>query len=257
MPERAPIHVEARDLGVRYPGGLDALRGVDLAVGRGEFVAVIGPSGCGKSTLLRAIAGLVPVSSGSLAVDGRAPADARRQRRAAFVFQDPTLLPWRSVRDNVRLPLELTGASASAQREAADQALALVGLAEFAASAPGELSGGMKMRASLARALVTRPDLLLLDEPFGALDEMTRERLDDELLRLWERDRFTALAVTHSVAEAVLLSDRVLVVSPRPGTIAAEVEVALPRPRRSAAQSDPAFAALAGEVRARLREVSA
>src|SRR5690606_34500710 len=144
---------------------------------------------------------------------------------------DPTLLPWRTVRDNVRLPLELAGAPADAQRRAADDALALVGLAEFAGAAPAQLSGGMKMRASLARALVGRPALLLLDEPFGALDELTRERLDDELLRLWERDRFTALAVTHSVAEAVLLSDRVLVMSPRPGRVAAALTIDLPRPR--------------------------
>lgn len=238
-------HIVARGVDARY-GALPALTGLDLAVRRGEFVTVVGPSGCGKSTLLRLVAGLARPSGGALRVDSP-------RRALAFVFQDPTLLPWRTVRANVALPLELAGRPADEQRAAADAALALVGLADFAGAHPAELSGGMRMRASLARALVARPELLLLDEPFGALDEMTRERLDEELMRLWEQERWTVLAVTHSVQEAVLLSDRVVVLSPRPGRVVAELTIDLPRPRRAELLADPSFAALAGEVRARLR----
>ena len=246
-PHAAP-HVELRGVDVRY-GALPALAGVDLAVRRGEFVTLVGPSGCGKSTLLRLVAGLAERTGGALRVDSP-------RRALAFVFQDPTLLPWRTVHANVRLPLEIAGRPDDEQRAAADAALALVGLAEFAAAHPAELSGGMRMRASLARALVARPELLLLDEPFGALDELTRERLDDELMRLWEKERWTVLAVTHSVHEAVLLSDRVVVLSPRPGRVVAELAIDLPRPRRAELLADPAFAALAGEVRAHLRAAS-
>jgi NitT/TauT family transport system ATP-binding protein len=238
-------HVLARAVGVRFDA-VEAVRAVDLTIARGEFVALVGPSGCGKSTLLRLAAGLVRPTSGELHIGSP-------RRAIAFVFQDPTLLPWRTVRANIRLPLELAGRPASEQQAAADAALALVGLHEFGDAHPAALSGGMKMRASLARALVARPELLLLDEPFGALDELTRERLDDELLQLWERDRFTAVAVTHSVSEAVLLADRVLVLSPRPGRIVAELAIDLPRPRRSTLLATPEFAALAGRLRAHLR----
>ena len=228
-----------------------ALDGVDLEIFPGEFVALIGPSGCGKSTLLRAIAGLVRPSSGELQVAGLTPESARtRWGRQAFVFQDPTLLPWRSVRANVGLPLELgTPARPSDTRLAVERALDLVGLTDFADSHPAELSGGMRMRASLARALVTRPELLLLDEPFGALDELTREHLDDELLRLWQRDGFAAIAVTHSIAEAVWLADRVLVMSPRPGRILHTVKISLPRPRPPDLQTSPEFTALLATLR--------
>ena len=242
------LQVELRGVGVRY-GALRALEDVDLELRRGEFVTLVGPSGCGKSTLLRVVAGLVPPSSGERRI-------ACRPNQVAFVFQDPTLLPWRTVHANVRLPLELARRPSAEQGAAADAALARVGLAEFAAAHPAELSGGMKMRASLARALVARPELLLLDEPFGALDELGRERLDDELMALWERERWTVLAITHSVAEAVLLSDRVLVCSGRPGRVVAELAITLPRPRRAAQLDAPALAALAGAVRARLREAA-
>ena len=249
-PDR-PALVAAHGLGLRYPGGVLALDGVDLEVRTGEFVALVGPSGCGKSSLLRAIAGLIPTSFGRLQVAGLAPAAARKQwGRQAFVFQDPTLLPWRTVRDNVALPLELGAATPPADlRPAVDRALDLVGLAEFADTYPAELSGGMRMRASLARALVTRPELLLLDEPFGALDELTREHLDDELLRLWQRDRFAAIAVTHSLAEAVWLADRVLVMSPRPGRILHILPVELPRPRPPGLLTSPEFTALLATLR--------
>jgi NitT/TauT family transport system ATP-binding protein len=254
--------VAARGLGLRYPGpagtsGVLALTDVDLEIGRGEFVALVGPSGCGKSTLLRAIAGLTEISSGELRVADITPRLARtRWGRAAFVFQDPTLLPWRTVRDNVALPLELGRSAGEVHREAVDRALALVGLTEFADTHPAELSGGMRMRASLARALVTRPALLLLDEPFGALDELTREHLDDELLRLWQRDGFAALAVTHSLGEAVLLADRVLVMSPRPGRITHILTVTLPRPRPPELQTGREFTALLAELRARVQEAA-
>lgn len=255
-PPRAPL-VTAHDLDLRYPGGLLALAGVELELHASEFVAIVGPSGSGKSSLLRAIAGLTPTSRGELRVAGLTPEHARtRWARAAFVFQDPTLLPWRSVRDNVALPLEL-GRSRSTtleHRAEVDRALTLVGLADFAEVHPDQLSGGMRMRASLARALVTRPELLLLDEPFGALDELTRERLDDELLRLWQRDRFAALAVTHNLAEAVLLADRVLVLSPRPGRITHQQPIDLPRPRPPGLQHTPEFAAQLATLRARVQE---
>ena len=249
--------VTARGFALHHHAGVLALDGVDLDISRGEFVALVGPSGCGKSTLLRAIAGLVRGCAGQLLVAGLAPDIARKQwGRQAFVFQDPTLLPWRSVRANVALPLELgtPTTDAAATRTAIDRALALVGLTDFADTHPAELSGGMRMRASLARALVTRPELLLLDEPFGALDERTREHLDDELLRLWQRDGFAALAVTHSLAEALWLADRVLVMSPRPGRIVHTLQVTLPRPRPPGLQTSGEFTALLARLRAAVEE---
>lgn len=251
-PEPAPL-VQARGVSLRFPGGLLALDDLDLDLMPGELVAIVGPSGCGKSTLLRAVAGLLPTSAGTLSVAGLAPDAARRRwGRLAFVFQDPTLLPWRSVRDNVRLPLELGRHPDPDPDAAVARALALVGLEDFAHAHPAELSGGMRMRASLARALVTRPALLLLDEPFGALDERTRERLDQELLGLWQRDGFAALAVTHSLAEAVLLADRVVVLGPRPGRVVHVLSVDLPRPRPPELQTTPAFTARLAELRARI-----
>ncbi len=264
-PGPAPL-VLARGLSLRFPGGLLALDGIDLELRRGELLAIVGPSGCGKSTLLRAVAGLLPTTGGTLTVAGLTPELARRQwGRQAFVFQDPTLLPWRSVHDNVRLPLELGRYPKNDPRNdpktdpqpdpetAVARVLALVGLQEFAGAHPAELSGGMRMRASLARALVTRPELLLLDEPFGALDELTRERLDQELLGLWQRDGFAALAVTHSLAEAVLLADRVLVMRPRPGRVTHTLTIDLPRPRPPEIQTTPAFTALLADLRARIQ----
>ena len=255
-PQPTPL-VTAHNLHLRYPGGLLALADVELELHAGEFIAVVGPSGSGKSSLLRAIAGLTPTSRGELRVAGLTPEHARtRWGRAAFVFQDPTLLPGRSVRDHVALPLEL-GRSRSTtleRRAEVDRALTLVGLRDFAERHPDQLSGGMRMRASLARALVTRPELLLLDEPFGALDELTREHLDDELLRLWQRDRFAAVAVTHNLSEAVLLADRVLVLSPRPGRVIHQQPIDLPRPRPHGLQHTPEFAAQLATLRARVQE---
>jgi len=235
----APIAVEIRGASKRYPNGLRALDPVDLKVQEGEFLTLVGPSGCGKSTLLRMVAGLLPPSTGGItlwpadpiASDQRPKPNARALQRLAFVFQSATLMPWASVERNVRLPLDLARIPErdAAQRVAA--ALALVGLQEFPRSLPRELSGGMQMRVSIARALVTEPRLLLLDEPFGALDEITRNRLDRDVRDLWAQRSLTVLFVTHSIYEAVFLSTRVLVMSARPGRIAGELAIDEPHPR--------------------------
>jgi len=248
-------HLVASDLSYRFPGGVQALRSVSLRIAAGELVSVVGPSGCGKSTLLRLVAGLLRGAEGELRVHGLDPLGARRRgTELAFVFQDPTLLPWRTVEANVRLPLELRGRAGESERVRTAEVLRLVGLEEFRRARPRQLSGGMQMRVSLARALVTRPGLLLLDEPFAALDEITRQRLNEELLALRARDRFTALFVTHNVGEAVFLSDRVLVMSGRPGTILHEIAVPFPPPRTPALRGEPEFARLTAEVSRRLRE---
>ena len=220
-----------------FPTGTQALADVDLVVEHGQFVAIVGPSGCGKSTLLRAVAGLEPVSSGTL----NAPS-----KGVAFVFQDANLLPWRTIRANVALPLELSGESNAAAR--ADESLARVGLVGFFDHYPRELSGGMRMRASLARALVTRPQVLLLDEPFGALDEITRYRLQDDLLTLHAELGFTALFVTHSVFEASYLADRVVIMSARPGRIVGDLPIHLDRPRAASLRTDPGFGPIVQSV---------
>ena len=209
-------------VGRTFPDGTEALHSVDLTVDRGEFVSVVGPSGCGKSTLLRLASGLDHVTGGELRVDST---------RVGYVFQDPTLLPWRTVRRNVELLAELDKLSKAERRRRVDEAVALVGLDDFQKHRPRALSGGMRMRVSLARSLVLEPDVFLFDEPFGALDEMTRERLNSELLALFASRRFAALFITHSVAEAVFLSTRVVVMSPRPGRILGEVAVPFAYPR--------------------------
>jgi len=238
--------VVAHRLSKRFANDVEALVGIDLDISRGEFVSIVGPSGCGKSTLLRLIAGLTSPSSGSLTIDELPPVKARRQRQElAYVFQEATLLPWRTVAGNVLLPLELRH-----QRDPAivDRILELVGLADFARAYPRQLSGGMRMRVSIARALVTRPDLLLLDEPFGALDEITRQRLNEELLRLWEEERWTGVFVTHNVYEAVVLSQRVLVMSARPGSLLADIAVPFVHPREPDLRTTPEFNRIAEEV---------
>jgi len=243
--------IEVRDLAHRYAstaGEVVALERASLRVAAGEFVSIVGPSGCGKTTLLRAVAGLLEASEGEVRVLGGAPAEAQRAHALGLVTQDPGLLPWRSVEANVRLPLEITGKSADVPA-----LLERVGIARFARYRPGQLSGGMRQRVALARALAHRPRLLLMDEPFGALDELSREDLRLELLALWERERIAVLFVTHAIHEAVLLSDRVVVMSGSPGRIVADIAVDLPRPRTDALVAAPRFIALATEVREALR----
>jgi NitT/TauT family transport system ATP-binding protein len=249
--------VLAQDVDVTYQRTIPALRGIGFEIPRGQFVSIVGPSGCGKSTLLRLIAGLVAPTRGQLHVAGHDSAARHRTARLSFVFQDPTLLPWRSVCNNVRLPLELERAPKSRRDALARSALEWVGLADFARRYPSELSGGMRMRVSLARALVTEPELLLLDEPFGALDDITRQALNEELTALWSQRHWTGIFVTHNIAEAVFLSERILVLSPRPGRIVADVPVPLATPRTHELRSRPEFARLTGEVAALLRRASA
>ena len=230
-----------------YDNGVIALGPLDLDVARGEFVALLGPSGCGKSTALRLIAGLSAPSSGTVDVSHQAgKADGRHP--IGFVFQEPTLMPWATVGDNVRLPLKLANAPAAEADGRVANVLAQVGLAEFANAFPRELSGGMKMRVSLARALVTDPDILLMDEPFAALDEITRFRLNNDLLALWRTLRKTVIFVTHSVFESVYLSQRVIVMSERPGRINAEFRIDTPEPRGEDFRMSPGYAAYCREV---------
>jgi NitT/TauT family transport system ATP-binding protein len=228
----------------RFDDGTLALLPVSFSAQPGEFVAIVGPSGCGKSTLLRLAAGLTAPSTGTLTV---------RARNVGYVFQDPTLLPWRSVRRNVELLGELHAVPKAQRRAAAEAAIAAVGLTGFEDKYPRALSGGMKMRASLARALTMSPDVFLFDEPFGAVDEITRERLNDEVLRLFRARRFSALFVTHSVTEATFLASRVLVMSERPGRIIADLAVPFAYPRLPELRYDPAFAQVTGMVGAALR----
>lgn len=224
----------------QFPGGFVALRDVSLTVQAGQFVALLGPSGCGKSTVLRLLAGLEQPSQGQ--VSAPALKASARGSETAYVFQEPTLMPWASVFDNVWLPLRLQGLSRSQAAPAVRQVLASVGLSEFEQALPAALSGGMKMRASIARALVTEPEVLLMDEPFAALDEITRQRLNRDVLHWWQQRRMAALFVTHSVYEAVFLSQRVLVMGARPGRLVASVEVAEPYPRSPAFRSSPRYA---------------
>jgi NitT/TauT family transport system ATP-binding protein len=210
---------------------VEALKGISFGIERNEFVSVIGPSGCGKSTLLRLISDLLPVNAGTVHIDGEPAGVARRKREIGFVFQDPALMPWRSSIKNVRLPLEVLRRDDATERAASEQLLRLVGLGEFEAKRPDQLSGGMKQRVSIARALTYSPPLLLMDEPFGALDQITRDEMNTELLRIWGQRQSTVVFVTHSIGEAIYLSDRIIVLSARPGTIVDIVPVPLARPR--------------------------
>jgi NitT/TauT family transport system ATP-binding protein len=227
----------------------------NLRVAKGEFVTMIGPSGCGKSTVLKLISGLTMPSTGTVRVGRLSPKDARHT--ISYIFQDATLLPWRPVRQNVGLGLELDGVSRARRMQKTSSLLQLVGLEQVASAYPRELSGGMKMRVSIARALATKPQLLLMDEPFAALDEMSRDRLNEELLRLRDEQNWTAVFVTHSVAEAVFLSTRIVVLAPNPGRIHAELSVGLPFPRTALLRETPQFEALVGQVSHSLREAIA
>ena len=252
MEPAAPI-VKFTSLKKRYGGGPLVLDGLDLAVASGDFITLIGPSGCGKSTVLKLVSGLNPASEGGLEVLGTKPRLARD--RQAFIFQDATLLPWLTAQGNAELSLRLRGVSATERREKAAAMLARVGLGANTGFYPRQLSGGMKMRVSIARALTLAPELLLLDEPFGALDEMTRNRLNEQLLALREQARFTALFVTHSVSEAVFLSNRIVVMAAHPGRIHAEVGVDFAYPRRPELREQPEFQTKVIEVSRLLHQV--
>jgi NitT/TauT family transport system ATP-binding protein len=243
--EPAPPLLELSDVALAYPDGTRALAGVSLRLRAGEFVSVVGPSGCGKSSLLRIASGLLAPTGGS--------STNHATGGTGYVFQDPTLMPWRSVQRNVELLAELHRVPRAERRRRAVEAIERVGLAGFARHRPAALSGGMRMRVSLARALTLSPRLFLLDEPFGALDELTRDRLGEQLQELFCADRFAALLVTHSVVEAVYLSGRVLVMSPRPGTVVADVEVPFDYPRPAELRFSPALAAVAAKVSEALR----
>ena len=246
-------HIEIHEVSKTYPNGTHVLDQISLNIQPSELVSIIGPSGCGKSTLLKLVAGLSPLSSGKISIDGMEPVDAREIM--AFMFQDATLLPWRTVQRNVELTLELHGESGARQKEKAKAALALVGLTNVAGQYPRQLSGGMKMRVSVARALSGRPKVLLMDEPFAALDEMTRDRLNEELLRLRAENRWTALFVTHSVAEAVFLSDRIIVLSVYPGRIAHEIPVRFAASRNADLRLCAEYEQMVLEVTHKLRSV--
>jgi NitT/TauT family transport system ATP-binding protein len=235
-------------------GGVRALEAIDLDVSPGELVSLIGPSGCGKSTLLRVVGDLVEPTSGAVVVNGKSARQARLDRDYGIVFQDPVLYDWRTVVKNIALPLELLGWERATRARRVQELLELVELQGFGDHHPWQLSGGMQQRVSIARALSFSPALLLMDEPFGALDEMTRERLNAELLRIWEQSQSTILFVTHSISEAVFLSTRVVVMSRRPGRVAAIVDIDLPQPRTADTREEPRFFELVTEVRDRLRE---
>ena len=239
---------------------LKALADVSLEVAWGQFVSVIGPSGCGKSTLLRIIGGLLRPTSGESLIDGAPPAAAQRRRDIGLVFQDPSLLPWRSVLGNVRLPLEIDRSARRRPAPSPEELLELTGLDEFAGYYPYELSGGMQQRVAIARALAFDPSLLLMDEPFGALDEITRSAMRYELLRIWQTapsGRKTVVFVTHSIPEAIALSDRVVALSPRPGTVRAAIDIELPRPRTQEMERSTPFLDYADYLRSLLKEAPA
>ena len=254
-------HIVIEGVDMVYEAGqrpLTALDGIDLTVGRGEFVSIIGPSGCGKTTLLRIIGGLQSPTAGWVLIDGRPPQQAQREKQIGFVFQDPSLLPWRNVVDNVRLPLQVNGRRDSLPGKNPEGLIDLVGLREFGGYYPHQLSGGMQQRVALARSFVTAPSVLLMDEPLGALDEITRSDMRFELMRVWRSEAVTAgctvVFVTHSIAEAVLLSDRVIVMSPQPGRVAASLDIDLPRPRNEDIEETQPFVDYTRLLRGTLRE---
>jgi NitT/TauT family transport system ATP-binding protein len=231
-------------VGMTFPDGTEAVAEVSFGVGRGEFVTVVGPSGCGKSTLLKIASGLLEPTRGSVSID---------RERIGYVFQDPTLMPWRTVAGNVELLAELHGIPRAERRELAQRAIELVGLRGFERHHPKSLSGGMRMRCSLARTLTLRPPIMLFDEPFGAVDEITREHLNEETLRIFLQEGFAGLFITHSISEAVFMSSRVLVMSARPGQVVSSHTVPFPYPRQPELRFDPEFARISGEISTDLR----
>jgi NitT/TauT family transport system ATP-binding protein len=256
MTGQSPAVVAASKLGLTFQtndGPVQALSNVDLTIGKGEFVSFIGPSGCGKTTLLRVIADLERATSGTISVNGLTPEQAREKRSYGYVFQAAALFPWRTIERNVALPLEVMGLSQAEQAERIKRTLALVNLSGFEKKYPWQLSGGMQQRASIARALAFDADLLLMDEPFGALDEIVRDHLNEQLLELWARTNKTICFVTHSIPEAVYLSTRIVVMSPRPGRVTDIIESTLPKERPLDIRETPEFLAIAARVRDGLR----
>jgi NitT/TauT family transport system ATP-binding protein len=246
------IHVE--NLGIQFPGknGGDpviALQNVNLDIKQGEFISLLGPSGCGKTTLLRTIADLQQPSCGKVVIRGQSPREIRMQKKFGIVFQSPVLYDWRTVRRNVCMPMELMGMPKKERVERVTKMLDLVGLSEFGQHYPRQLSGGMQQRVGIARALAIRPEILLMDEPFSALDEFTKEKLHEDLLRIWRKTNKTILFVTHNIQEAVYLSDRVVVLSPHPGRVSAIVDIDLPRPRPISIKDTVEFTNLVSKVR--------
>jgi NitT/TauT family transport system ATP-binding protein len=256
MAENQSTVVSAKNLGLTFQtndGPVNALTGVDLDVRKGEFVSFIGPSGCGKTTFLRVIADLEKATAGAITVNGTSPEDARKNRAYGYVFQAAALYPWRTIEKNIALPLEIMGYSAAEQKARIDRTLALVNLTGFGNKFPWQLSGGMQQRASIARALAFDADLLLMDEPFGALDEIVRDHLNQQLLELWARTNKTICFVTHSIPEAVYLSTKIVVMSPRPGRVTDIIESTLPRERPLEIRETPEFLAIAHRVREGLK----
>ncbi|TPI48294.1 ABC transporter ATP-binding protein [Mesorhizobium sp. B2-9-1] len=256
MTEQPPAVVSASKLGLTFQtndGPVQALSNVDLTIGKGEFVSFIGPSGCGKTTLLRVIADLEKATAGAISVNGMTPEQAREKRAYGYVFQAAALFPWRTIERNVALPLEIIGLSQAEQAERIKRTMELVNLSGFEKKYPWQLSGGMQQRASIARALAFDADLLLMDEPFGALDEIVRDHLNEQLLELWKRTDKTICFVTHSIPEAVYLSTRIVVMSPRPGRVTDIIESTLPRERPLDIRETPEFLAIAARVRDGLR----
>jgi len=256
VPKVGGAVIDVRGLSLTFmtsDGPVEALSGINLEIARGEFVSLIGPSGCGKTTLLRVIADLERPSAGSITVDGVSPAEARRKRAYGYVFQAPALYPWRNIARNVALPLEVMGLPKAERRERVAANLDLVNLTGFERKFPWQLSGGMQQRASIARALAVEPDLLLMDEPFGALDEIVRDYLNAQLLELWAKTDKTVIFVTHSIPEAVFLSTRIVVMSPRPGRIHDVITSPLPAERDLDIRETPEFLEIAHRVREGLR----
>ena len=254
MADVPDTEIRVEHLSVRFPDKkngtpVTALQDVSLTIRQGEFVSLVGPSGCGKTTLLRTIADLQQPTEGKVTVLGQSPRDIRLAKKYGIVFQNPVLYDWRTVRRNVCMPMELKGIPKKVRTQTVSEMLDLVGLYDFGKKFPHELSGGMQQRVGIARALAVKPEILLMDEPFSALDEFTKEKLNEDLLRIWNKTHKTILFVTHNIAEAVFLSDRVVVLSPHPGRVSAIVDITLPRPRTLAIKNTPEFGALVAKVR--------
>lgn len=254
------IEIRLEDVSVSFPdknaaAAIDALIHVNLEIRQGEFVSLVGPSGCGKTTMLRAIADLQKPTKGTITVRGQSPREIRLQKKLGFVFQSPVLFDWRTVRRNICMPMEVQGIPKPRRTKTVTEMLEMVGLSKFGHHYPRQLSGGMQQRVGIARALAIKPEILLMDEPFSALDEFTKERLHEDLLQIWHKTRKTIVFVTHNISEAVYLSDRVVVLSPHPGRISAVVDISLPRPRPLSVKETPEFVGLVSKVRGSFEEL--